>query len=117
MSTNCKRTVSPETREKMRQAKLGKKMSAETRAKMSAAKTGHTVTETTRQKMSDSHRASFLRKTSFTSDMANAIRAEYNSRKTKANPDGEKVTYTSLAKKFGISIAYVYSILKNKIWV
>ncbi len=110
------RKMSAETRAKMSAAKKGKILSAETKAKMSASKKGHKVSDATKAKMARSHRKTFIAKTGFGREQATALRNEYASRKTKTNIDGFKVTYQSLAEKYHISIAYVYAVLKNKVW-
>lgn len=111
-----RRHMSAETRAKMSAAKKGKKMSDETKAKMSAAKKGKKMSDKTRAKMSRSHKATFRARTGFGRDQVNSIRQEYQARKTKDNPTGVKTTYQSLAEKYKVSVAYVYAILKNKVW-
>jgi hypothetical protein len=102
---------------KKRGRRKGHKMSAESKAKMSASKKGQKVSETTRRKMSKAHRKNFKSKTGFGREQADAIRTEYSCRKTKDNPNGQKVTYKLLAEKYHVSIPYIYAIIKNKIWV
>jgi hypothetical protein len=109
-------SVNPETPKK-RGRRKGHKMSAESKAKMSASKKGQKVSETTRRKMSKAHRKNFKSKTGFGREQADAIRTEYSCRKTKDNPNGQKVTYKLLAEKYHVSIPYIYAIIKNKIWV
>jgi hypothetical protein len=109
--------MSAESKAKMSAAKKGHIVSEETRAKMSASKKGQKVSETTRRKMSKAHRKNFKSKTGFGREQADAIRTEYSCRKTKDNPNGQKVTYKLLAEKYHVSIPYIYAIIKNKIWV
>lgn len=47
------RKMSPETREKIRQARLGTKLSEETKLAISASMMGHSVSEETRRKLSE----------------------------------------------------------------
>jgi len=63
------------------------------------------VSNETRQKMSESHKGN-PRKKNFSKELADKVREEY----------GTKVTYKSLAQKYGVSSLYIFRIMKNKIW-
>ena len=106
------RVVSEETRAKMSAARKGKQLSEETRAKMSAAKKGKKFSDDVKRKMKFSHLRAFCEKKGFNKDTANNIRQDYENR-TREN----HVTYKSLSEKYGVSMSYIYAILKNKIWI
>lgn len=51
--------LTPERRERLRQAQLGKKQSDETKAKRASAMAGHIVSEETRRKIGEANRANY----------------------------------------------------------